>query len=209
MYIVERNTTYLTIYEFEVYESPVNVAPRTISVSVNDATMGTAYIGMEGITSVTEQTGAVRLFATPASNAYRFVNWTVEGEEVATSVNFTDRTEGDKAYVANFEAKPIYEVNVSSANSERGGVSSTAPEVVYEGDEVTFTATSVDGYKFSAWTIGTDTVSTANPYTVTIEESVAIVANFDIDPMLNRTNWTIKASSEESISHIGLLLPSF
>ena len=40
------------LFELEVYEAPAELAPRTISVSVNDATMGTAYIGAEGVTEV-------------------------------------------------------------------------------------------------------------------------------------------------------------
>ena len=132
--------------EIELYEAAVEVAPRTISVSVNDTTMGSAYVGIEGTTELTEQTSAVRMVATPSNNAYRFVNWTVNGEEVATTPKFVDRTEGDKAYVANFEAKPIYTVSVASATAKRGSASCDAAEVVYEGDVVTFTATPADGY---------------------------------------------------------------
>ncbi|MBR5533042.1 MAG: discoidin domain-containing protein [Bacteroidales bacterium] len=198
MFITEKASAYLTMFEFEVYEAPVNVEARTISVSVNDATMGEAYIGISGVTTLEGQTGAVKMFAVASDNAYRFVNWTVNGEEVATSASFVDRTEGDKAYVANFEAKPIYTVGVSSINEEKGTASSDAAEVVYEGDVITFTATPADGYKFTAWTNGTDTVSVANPYTVAITESMALVANFDRDPLLDRSNWTITASSEET-----------
>ena len=198
MLITEKAATYLTIYEFEVYEAPVNVEARTISVSVNDATMGSAYVGVEGTTSLEDQTGAVKLVATASGNAYRFVNWTVDGEVVATTPTFVDRTEGDKAYVANFEAKPIYTVSVSSFSEMLGTVSSTAGDVVYEGDVVTFTATAADGYKFVAWTSGTDTVSVVNPYTVTVMESIALVANFERDPKLDRSTWEISASSEET-----------
>ena len=198
MFVTEPAAQWLTIYEFEVYEAPVNVAPRTISVSVNDDTMGSAYVGIAGITVLENQTGAVRMTATESSNAYRFVNWTVNGEEVSTSTTIVDRTEGDKAYVANFEAKPIYAVSVSSANELLGTATSDAAEVVYEGDVVTFTATAVEGYKFVAWTIGEDTVSVANPYTVTVAEAIALVANFERDPQLNRSNWDIIASSEET-----------
>ena len=198
MFVTEPAAQWLTIYEFEAYEAPVNVAPRTISVSVNDATMGSAYVGVAGTTVLEDQTSAVRMTATVASNAYRFVNWTLNGEEVSTSATIVDRTEGDKEYVANFEAKPIYEATVASANTDKGTVELTAPEIIYEGDEVTFTATAVDGYKFIAWTSGTDTISVANPYTITMTESLSLVANFDRDPLLNRANWTITASSEET-----------
>ena len=199
MYVTEPNSTWMTIAEFEVYESPVNVAPRTISVSVNDATMGSAYVGVAGMTELAGQTAGVKVVATPASNAYRFVNWTVDGVEVSTNSTFVDRTEGDKEYVANFEAKPIYTISVTSANELLGTVESTAGEVVYEGDEVTFTATAADGYMFSAWTTASkDTVSVSNPYTFTATSDLTLVANFDRDPLLDRSEWTITASSEET-----------
>ena len=198
MFVTEKAATYLAIFEFEVYEAPVNVAARTISVSVNDATMGSAYVGVEGTTSLEDQTSAVKLVATVSDNAYRFVNWTVDGEVVATTPTFVDRTEGDKAYVANFEAKPIYTVSVSSFSEMLGTVSSTAGDVVYEGDVVTFTASAADGYKFVAWTDATGTVSESNPYTVTVMDNISLIANFERDPKLDRSTWTITASSEES-----------
>ena len=189
---------YMYMYEFEVYEATVNVAPRTISVSVNDDTMGTAYVGAAGTTIVEEETGAVKLVAEVSSNAYRFVNWTVDGEVVSTNKTIVDRTEGDKAYVANFEAKPIYTITAVSSNDELGTVESTAGEVIYEGDAITFTATAADGYMFTAWTVGKDTVSVSNPYSITATADLALVANFDRDPLLDRSNWTITASSEET-----------
>ena len=188
---------YIYINEIEVFEAPVNVAPRTISVSVNDETMGTAYVGIEGTTELTDQTGAVRMVATTSDNAYRFVNWTVEGEVVSTNSTFVDRTEGSKAYVANFEAKPIYTVSVASATAKRGSASCDAAEVVYEGDVVTFTATPTDGYGFVNWTVNGEVVSTQNPYAMTITESVDLVANFDINPELNRSEWTVYTVSSE------------
>ena len=197
MIIVEAGY-YMYMNEFEVYEATVNVEPRTISVSVNDEAMGTAYVGAAGTTIVEEETGAVKLVAEVSSEAYRFVNWTLNGEEVSTNKTIVDRTEGDKAYVANFEAKPIYTITAVSSNDELGTVSSTAGEVIYEGDAITFTATPVDGYMFTAWTVGNDTVSVSNPYSITATADLALVANFDRDPLLNRSNWTITASSEET-----------
>ena len=134
--LVLEETSWFDMWEFEVYEAPVNVEARTISVSVNNASMGTAYVGTESVTSVSNQTGAVRIVATATENAYRFVNWTVNGEEVATTATFVDRTEGDKAYVANFEAKPIYTVGVSSIDESKGTATTDAAEVVYEGDVI-------------------------------------------------------------------------
>ena len=197
MFITEKASAYLTMFEFEVYEAPVNVEARTISVSVNDATMGEAYIGISGVTTLEGQTGAVKMFAVASDNAYRFVNWTVDGEVVSTSASIVDRTEGDKAYVANFEAKPIYTVSVSSATAKRGSASCDAAEVVYEGDIVTFTATPTAGYGFINWTVNGEVVSEENPYALEITESVALVANFDVNPELDRSAWSIYTVSSQ------------
>ena len=177
MFITEPGSSWLTINEFEVYEAPVNVAPRTISVSVNDDTMGSAYVGAAGMTEVTNQTARVKVVATPASNAYRFVNWTVEGEVVSTNSTFVDRTEGDKAYVANFEAKPIYEVSVSVNDEAMGMVEASAEGEIIEGTPITLTATPNAGSIFINWTVNGEVVSTENPYTVTITANTEFVAN--------------------------------
>ena len=197
MFITEKASAYLTMFEFEVYEAPVNVEARTISVSVNDATMGEAYIGISGVTTLEGQTGAVKMFAVASDNAYRFVNWTLDGEVVSTATSIVDRTEGDKAYVANFEAKPIYTVSVSSATAKRGSASCDAAEVVYEGDIVTFTATPTAGYGFVNWTVNGEVVSEENPYALEITESVALVANFDVNPELDRSSWSIYTVSSQ------------
>ena len=198
MYATDKAGTYLTICEFEVYEAIVNVAPRAISVFVNDETMGTAYIAIEGVTEVTNQTAAVKLVAVPSAIGYKFVNWTVNGEEVSTSASFIDRTEGDKAYVANFMVKPQFAVSATSANESKGTVTVSQEGDVYEGEEVTFTATPTDGYKFVAWKSGEEVVSESASYTVTVSEPISLVATFERDPMLNRSEWTVTASSQEA-----------
>lgn len=205
MYIQEANSAYLTIAEFEVYETLVNVAPRAISVSVNDEAKGIAYIGLEGITEVENQTSAVKLIAEPKDISYKFVNWTVGTEEVSTSPIFVDRTEGSKDYVANFIDKPYFSITATTSDASKGEVSLSIPEgsaiatgEVYEGEEVTFTATSKDGYKFVAWKSGEEIVSESASYTIVVSEAVSLVATFERDPKLNRSSWTITASSQES-----------
>ena len=156
----------------------INVAPRTISVSVNDEAMGSAYIEEEGTTTLEGQTGNVTLVAV-ANEGYEFVNWTLNGEVVSTKAKFVDGTEGDKAYVANFEAIPIYEVSVISADELHGTVTSIQGDVVYEGDIITLTATPNECYRFVNWTVKGEVVSTKNPYTVTVTSDIEYVANFE------------------------------
>ena len=80
----------------------VAVTPRTISVSVNDEAMGTAYVGEEGTTSLAGQTGNVKVVAV-ANEGYNFVNWTVNGEEVSIKNPYTATVTADTEFMANFE----------------------------------------------------------------------------------------------------------
>lgn len=68
---------------------------------------------------------------------------------------------------------PSYTV---TATAENGTVEGAGE---YEhGTEVTLTATPADGYKFTCWTSGKDTVSTANSFTFTVTSDTTLVANF-------------------------------
>ena len=82
------------LLEFEVYE----YVERTISAVAGEGGSVTINGGSEAVTSTEE----IQLVATP-DYGYKFVRWTVGGEEVSTSAEYTDNTDGDKEYVAVFE----------------------------------------------------------------------------------------------------------
>ena len=114
------------------------------------------------------------LTATPAEG-YEFVSWT-KGEEVVSTANpYKFTVTADVALVANF-AKKVYTVTIAAEN---GTVEGLAADGKYEhGAEATLTATAAEGYEFTCWTSGKDTVSTENPYKFTVTADVALVANF-------------------------------
>ena len=64
-----------------------------------------------------------------------------------------------------------------------------------ENAEATLTATPAEGYEFTCWTSGEDTVSTANPYTFAVTANVALVANFNKKAEPEHT-YTVAGSSE-------------
>lgn len=68
------------------------------------------------------------------------------------------------------------QISASSANASQGNVSGGGRKVV--GGTCTLTATPASGFQFKNWTKGGVEVSTANPYTFTVEEAVSIVGNF-------------------------------
>ena len=82
------------LLEFEVYE----YVERTISAVAGEGGSVTINGGSEAVTSTEE----IQLVAAP-DYGYKFVRWTVGGEEVSTSAEYTDNTDGDKEYVAVFE----------------------------------------------------------------------------------------------------------
>ena len=82
-----------------------------------------------------------------------------------------------------------------TATAENGTV--TGAGEYEENAEATLTATANEGYEFTCWTSGEDTVSTANPYTFVVTADVALVANFNkkAEPttetiyFINAKNW--------------------
>jgi hypothetical protein len=69
--------------------------------------------------------------------------------------------------------KPKYNVNVTAENGTVEGAGEYE-----EGKEATLTANAAEGYEFTCWTSGEDTVSTENPYKFTVTANVDLVANF-------------------------------
>ena len=68
------------------------------------------------------------------------------------------------------------QISAASANASQGNVSGGGRKAV--GGTCTLTATPASGFQFKNWTKGGEVVSTANPYTFTVEEAVSIVGNF-------------------------------
>ena len=86
------------LLEFEVYEYEVAIQERTISAVAGEGGSVTINGDSDAVTS----TEKVQLVAAP-DYGYKFVRWTVGGEEVSTSAEYTDNTDGNKEYVAVFE----------------------------------------------------------------------------------------------------------
>ena len=69
-----------------------------------------------------------------------------------------------------------------TATAENGTVEGAG---VYEqGTEATLTATPAEGYKFVSWTADDVELSTENPYTFVVTADVALVANFELVPVV-------------------------
>lgn len=78
-------------------------------------------------------------------------------------------------YIVSLEL-PVAKYTVT-ATAENGTVEGAGEYI--ENAEVTLTATAAEGYEFTCWTSGEDTVSTENPYTFVVTADLALVANFN------------------------------
>ena len=169
--------------EFYLYSSSF-----TVSVSSADPTMGSAYIGTEGTTSVacsSDGTETATLTAVPAAG-YEFVNWTLNGTEVSTDAVYTTTAVTEtRAYVANFKYKPVdpREVKVTSNDTSKGYATIISPATsessVVTGEMVIVKAVAAnDDNVFVNWTINGVEVSTSATYTYVGAEAATIKANF-------------------------------
>ena len=133
------------------------VSTPTITVTVNDATMGSATYTIEGNTAV--------LTATP-NEGYEFTGWNDGNTENPRTVSLTS----DTAFMAIFaEAVSTPTITLTVNDETMGSASYTL-----DGNTAILTATANEGYEFTAWSDG----NTENPRTVTITSDTAFVAIF-------------------------------
>jgi len=117
-----------------------------------------------------------------ANPDYQFLNWTKftsgSGTVVSTKPDYTYEVTGDgwgnSAFVAYFAKK----VEVTILINMPGGEVLGGGTYKY-GDEVTVEAIPNPGYKFVNWAEGRGIVSTDNPYSFTVTESMVLLANFE------------------------------
>ena len=163
----------------------------TITASANPATAGV----VTGAGTYAKD-ASVTLEATPNAG-YKFVNWTVGGEEKSTETTYSFTASADVTAVANFELSdpevPTYAISVSANNDAMGTVTGAGDYT--EGSPVTLTATPNAGYRFVNWTVGSEVKSTEATYSFTASEALTIVANFEAIP---KYDITVKAVVPEA-----------
>jgi len=121
---------------------------------------------------------SVTLTATPG-NGYNFVNWTENGTQVSSSINYSFSINSNSTIVANFILKPNTSGILASATPASGGTVSGAG-AYSNGSVATLTTTPNTGYSFTNWTEGGTIVSTNTTYSFTVTGSRTLNANFKI-----------------------------
>ncbi|MBQ3576758.1 MAG: discoidin domain-containing protein, partial [Coprobacter sp.] len=173
--IVSEDLTYtISIVENAAYKANYAKRTYTVTVSTNNKEWGT----VNTIANPVTHGETVTLTATPAEG-YRFVNWTVSGNQVSTDATFTtDAITADVEYIANFEEIPQIQYYSVVAIAGTGGSATASSSSVEENTTVTLTATPESGYTFRNWTVAGEEVSTENPYAPTITANTKYVAHF-------------------------------
>ncbi|MBR3878190.1 MAG: C10 family peptidase [Bacteroidaceae bacterium] len=190
-----------------------NLAPnrtmRTVTASVSPAGAGTVTVnGSANSAEVMEGTRAT-LVAT-ANSGYTFSQWSKDGAQVSTEKTYkaTVAAEGND-YVANFLTVGNTTVNVSvEYNSSYGTVTGTSGTVANGttltprlNEEVTLTATPLDGYVFNGWTVTKGTESTnysGTSLTFVATGVMSVTANFalaETDYIIDNTTGTTLTTS--------------
>ncbi|MDD3721461.1 MAG: ice-binding family protein [Lutibacter sp.] len=148
----------------------------TVIVSSNPALGGVTAGG-----GVFNQGATVTVTAVPNAG-YTFDNWTDNGIEVSTSVNYQFILAADRTLVANYSLIPASQFAVIvSSNPILGGV--TAGGGLFDqGTTVTVTAVPNAGYTFDNWTDNGIEVSTSANYQFLLTTDRTLVANYSLIP---------------------------
>ena len=182
-------------YTFDVYANTVMTAyfnhdQYTITAVADPVAGGTAtvsnsnpYFGQSCTLTATANTG------------YTFVNWTKDGEQVATTASYTFTVEESANFVAHF-SQNIYtiELQTNPAGVAHVFIQNGGNGQFTYGQDITLKVGNINnGYNFVSWTKNGTVVSTDPTCTVTVTGNATYVANFDIDM------FTITATAVPSI----------
>jgi hypothetical protein len=117
-----------------------------------------------------------------ANTGYTFINWTEDGDVVATEASYTFIVAGNRNLVANFTLNS-YTISVT-ADPREGGIVTGAGHYEY-GASCTLTATPNENYEFINWTKNDIEVSTDATYTFIATASEEYVAHFSFDDLVS------------------------
>ena len=170
-----------------------------VTVNVTPANAGTVIANVANLAEVEENTMVT--FTATAAEGYEFSSWMVGSATMPANQDgtLTVMVTGNITVTAVFTAVvPTYTVNVTW-NQQQGNVTGVPTAAVEAGTSVTLTATAAEGYEFASWNDVTGApVSTANPYTFTVNANVNLTATFT--QVINYYTVTIAASQNGTVT---------
>lgn len=151
----------------------------TITVSPNDSNLGTVTGS-----GLYPEGSVIQITAIPFSGC-RFIGWNDGNLDNPRDVEVT----GNLAFIANFEACPIYTINVESENPLMGSVYGGGEYA--EGSAIIIGATANEGFFFNGWQDG----DMNNPRLINVIENATYIASFSETPT---QTYTITVYYDES-----------
>ncbi|MDR2972134.1 MAG: InlB B-repeat-containing protein [Bacteroidales bacterium] len=167
-----------------------------VNLSATPSIGGTTSPDLEDILYGTE----ITVTASP-EDCYNFINWTANGNEVETELDFTFIITSDTTLVANFEIKK-FTIDLSEDPSGSGWVSGGGLNIDC-GKKITVRAFADPYHNFVNWTENGDIVSPTVDYEFTVSGDRFLVANFEP----KKYNITLTALVGGSVSGNGTNIP--
>jgi len=121
---------------------------------------------------------------------YNFINWTLDGEEISTTAEYTFSANFSGELVANFVIN-YYTITLFADPPDLGEVEGGG--IFAYGTEITISAEPYEGFSFIHWLDGTTVVSTDADYTFVVKKSQTLVAYFE------KTMYTIIVEVNDSL----------
>ena len=192
---VSKDNTTKTVYKVTSYTN------SNYTVTINTVEGGTLTVKDYDNNAVA--TGASKIHLTVLKfSAAPASGYVLEGVQINDGSNTTTIAASEintktHTLTSNVTITPIWKATTSTvtvtAEATNGTV--TGAGVYEEGTFVTLTATPDAGYQFKNWTVAGAEVSTANPYTFTVNEDVTVTANFEEIPkvtvyFVNNGGWS-------------------
>lgn len=171
------------------------------TVTINTVEGGTLTV--KDYDNQTVATGASKIHltvlkfsATPASG-YVFDGVQINNGSTTTTISAAKISSETYTLTSNVTITPVWKATTSTVTVTTSATNGTVTGagVYEEGTSVTLTATADAGYQFKNWTVAGAEVSTANPYTFTVNADITVTANFEETPkatiyFVNNSGWS-------------------
>ena len=154
------------------------VVAATVTLNVNDATMGT----VEGAGDIAIGANAT-VKAIPALG-HSFVCWLNGTDTVATTAEYTFKVEKDVTLTAHFQKEADVKLTLAVNDATKGSINVSDSTIkmgentVAYGTKVALTAVPAEGVTFTGWTTAEGTYSTEYTIEVAVTADLALTANF-------------------------------
>lgn len=149
----------------------------------------TILVGDNGVASgggVYESDTQITVTATP-DEGYKLTGWYEDGAQVSTSNSYSFTVNGNRTLTAVFAEIPVY--TISTTIDPSGGGTVTGAGQYQEGTTVTLVATPKNGYNFTGWKEGSQTVSTNTTYTFTVTGNRDLTVVFEEVHYIAGVDW--------------------